>query len=252
MDRLGLFGLPLGLPWGALWGPWVFFGDAWGGMGGPGGSLETNCYRKAALQNQWFYRMNAYIWSLGASLGDIEWGKFLTKTGDGEGNADRGAHNKPNTKEEETREINMQIKTTSGGFRLHKVHPRAGAGGVLTICLFSNTKIKIEFCRRTWRLNGPLGGPWRALGFLSERFGRPLGGLAGPYGISGGTLETTFCEQAVLQNHSFCNMNGYILAVKGTLGAGSSRRLSTKAGPRRLLGGKGATRPTSRRQGASP
>ena len=60
-------------------------------------------------------------------------------------------------------------------------------------------------------------------------------------------METICCKQAALQNQWFYNMIGYISAVTGTLGASSSRRLSTKAGPRRPLGGKGATQAEGRR-----
>jgi hypothetical protein len=60
-------------------------------------------------------------------------------------------------------------------------------------------------------------------------------------------METIICKQAALRNQWFYSMNGYISAVRGTLGASSSRRLSTKAGPRRPLGGKGAPK-AERRQ----
>ena len=63
--------------------------------------METNCCGRAALQNHWFYHMNGYIWALGGSLGNLGWGKFVTKTGEGEGNGDHGAHNEPDREEEE-------------------------------------------------------------------------------------------------------------------------------------------------------
>ena len=94
---LGCLWAPLGRPRGPLGDPWGALGGA---RGAQGGTLETKCCAKAALQNHWFYRMNGYIWALGGSLGDLGWGKFLTKAGEGEGNGDRGAHDKPKTKQE--------------------------------------------------------------------------------------------------------------------------------------------------------
>jgi hypothetical protein len=85
-------GVPLGILGAALGGPR-------GGQGGHGGAFETNCCGKAAVQNHhFFYIVNAYIWALGGSLGDLGWDKFLTKTGEGEGNGDRGAQDKPVSK----------------------------------------------------------------------------------------------------------------------------------------------------------
>ena len=34
-------------------------------------------------------------------MGNLGWGKFVTKTGEGEGNGDHGAHNEPEREEEE-------------------------------------------------------------------------------------------------------------------------------------------------------
>jgi hypothetical protein len=59
VELLGLFGLPLGPPWGAfggplgvLGGPWAALGRPWGergGRGGPGGALKTDCCEQAAV-----------------------------------------------------------------------------------------------------------------------------------------------------------------------------------------------------------
>ena len=95
--RWGALGPPLGGPRGPLGDSWGAFGV---GRGTQGGTLETNYCGKAALQNHWFYPMNVYIWALGGSLGDLGWGRFLTQTGEGEGDGDRGAHDKARTKQE--------------------------------------------------------------------------------------------------------------------------------------------------------
>ena len=88
---------PRGGTWGGLGGP---FGGCRGPWGTPGLALETHFGKQAALQNQWFYNVNGYIWPLGGFLGDLGWDKFLTKAGEGEGNGDRGAHDKPKAKQE--------------------------------------------------------------------------------------------------------------------------------------------------------
>ena len=46
--------------------------------GGRGGALEINCCEQAALQSQWFYNMNGYIWLLGRPLGDLGRGTLVT------------------------------------------------------------------------------------------------------------------------------------------------------------------------------
>ena len=65
----GALGPPLGDPWDPLGDPWGALRAPLGGQVGPGGILETKWCGEAALQKQWFYNMNGYIWALGGSLG---------------------------------------------------------------------------------------------------------------------------------------------------------------------------------------
>jgi hypothetical protein len=144
LGRLGDLGWVL---WGSLGCPWASPGGPSGSLGRPlgglleggwtqGGTLETNYCGKAALQNHWFYRMNVYIWALGGSLGDLGWGKFLTQTGEGEGNGDRGAHDKPKTTQERSREEKCPQKMYAD----HRPEPSRGVPDPKSILS----------CRRGW------------------------------------------------------------------------------------------------------
>ena len=105
---------------------------------------------------------------------------------------------------------------------------------------------KIAFTQWVSRLNGPWGVLGGTLGGPRGALGEPFGGCRGPWGTPGEALGTQFCKQAVLQNQWFHCMNGYISALRGTVGSSSSRRLSIKAGPRKPLKGKEAPKAEGR------
>ena len=163
----------LGSPGGALGGPW-------GALGGPGGNLGDQLLRKSGLAKSLVSLMNGYIWALGGSLGDLGWGKFFTKAGEGEGNGDRGTHDKRKTKQEGAGKqkgaekcITIIERSHPGGLLLQKVHSRAGAGGVFTNCPRAKEKAQNRIYSKGVAAKWAPGGAWGDLG----------GPLRGPCGV---------------------------------------------------------------------
>ena len=248
---LGCPWAPPGGPSGSLGGP---LGGLRGGTGGPRGEPWRPLLRKGGLTNSLVSSYELIHLGSRRLFGEPRVGQVRDQDGRRRGKwrprrpqrtrkrRGRGLREKRSRKNVR-RSSNGALQGGSFSKKYALVQARVV---FLQIAREQKRRPKIAFTQRTSRQNGPqgalggtLGDPWGALG-------EPFGGCRGPWGTPGLALETHFGKQAALQNQWFYNMNGYISAVRGTLGASSSRRLSTKAGPRRPLGGKGAPKAEGR------
>ena len=97
----------------------------------------------------------------------------------------------------------------------------------------------------------PSGAPGGSPGGLWTVFGGSLGDLGAALGGRGAPSESTFGEQAALQNHLFFIMKLYILALGRGLGGTKGGEVEAETGGEELSGDHGAhNEPKTKRAGA--